>query len=181
MRPDLMPRCRYISQRGATSTPAATFYNELDTLLQVPAIWNLCPTIVTSILSHLPLNLIIPIWFTIRVKLNEEQTLFVIFLTKLRVSIWSPKWFAFVPPPLQIHFIEHPMLHRAISLQKGSGNFQSLKQSQWKLSMVKEIVDGHLPHLIIKVNLICRLDHKNVVKLLEAYESRTCVYLVMEL
>ena len=26
-----------------------------------------------------------------------------------------------------------------------------------------------------------RLDHRNVVKLLEAYESRTCVYLVMEL
>ena len=31
------------------------------------------------------------------------------------------------------------------------------------------------------LNLRCRLDHKNVVKLLEAYESRTCVYLVMEL
>ena len=28
---------------------------------------------------------------------------------------------------------------------------------------------------------ISRLDHRNVVKLLEAYESRTCVYLVMEL
>ena len=38
------------------------------------------------------------------------------------------------------------------------------------------------PLTIIKVlNLRCRLDHKNVVKLLEAYESRTCVYLVMEL
>ena len=42
------------------------------------------------------------------------------------------------------------------------------------------MVNGHT-HDIIIVNLPCRLDHKNVVKLLEAYESRTCVYLVMEL
>ena len=31
------------------------------------------------------------------------------------------------------------------------------------------------------VFFVFRLDHRNVVKLLEAYESRTCVYLVMEL
>ena len=36
--------------------------------------------------------------------------------------------------------------------------------------------------LIIRVfSFFVRLDHRNVVKLLEAYESRTCVYLVMEL
>ena len=61
-----------------------------------------------------------------------------------------------------------------------SSSFSDLK--------AEESNNGHCPRqslspiTIIKVlNLRCRLDHKNVVKLLEAYESRTCVYLVMEL
>ena len=48
---------------------------------------------------------------------------------------------------------------------------------------------GGIPDLTFNKNIsiltnnyyIARLDHRNVVKLLEAYESRTCVYLVMEL
>ena len=37
--------------------------------------------------------------------------------------------------------------------------------------------------IIILLSILCpfRLDHPNVVKLLEAYESKSAVYLVMEL
>merc|ERR1711935_1006777 len=71
----------------------------------------------------------------------------------------------------------------------GTGAF-----SQVRLAESKE--DGHMHAIKIidkkalrgkedslenEVRVLKRLDHKNVVKLLEAYESRTCVYLVMEL
>ena len=59
---------------------------------------------------------------------------------------------------------------------------------QPKILKAEESNNGHCPRqslspitIINVLNLRCRLDHKNVVKLLEAYESRTCVYLVMEL
>jgi len=71
----------------------------------------------------------------------------------------------------------------------GTGAF-----SQVRLAESKE--DGHMHAIKIidkkalrgkedslenEIRVLKRLDHKNVVKLLEAYESRTCVYLVMEL
>ena len=55
------------------------------------------------------------------------------------------------------------------------------------LSNVKE---KYLYYLVLKISVFIRvlftcdcfrLDHPNVVKLLEAYESKTSVYLVMEL
>lgn len=71
----------------------------------------------------------------------------------------------------------------------GTGAF-----SQVRLAESKE--DGHMHAIKIidkkalrgkedslenEIRVLKRLDHKNVVKLLEAYESKTCVYLVMEL
>lgn len=45
----------------------------------------------------------------------------------------------------------------------------------------KKALRGKEDSLENEIRVLKRLDHKNVVKLLEAYESRTCVYLVMEL
>jgi len=45
----------------------------------------------------------------------------------------------------------------------------------------KKALKGKEDSLENEIRVLKRLDHRNVVKLLEAYESRTCVYLVMEL
>jgi len=45
----------------------------------------------------------------------------------------------------------------------------------------KKALRGKEDSLENEIRVLKRLDHKNVVKLLEAYESRQCVYLVMEL
>merc|ERR1711953_1230553 len=45
----------------------------------------------------------------------------------------------------------------------------------------KKALKGKEDSLENEIRVLRRLDHPNVVKLLEAYESRTCVYLVMEL
>lgn len=45
----------------------------------------------------------------------------------------------------------------------------------------KKALKGKEDSLENEIRVLKRLDHRNVVKLLEAYESRTCVYLVMQL
>jgi len=45
----------------------------------------------------------------------------------------------------------------------------------------KKALKGKEDSLENEIRVLKRLDHRNVVKLLEAYESRSCVYLVMEL
>merc|ERR1711935_1020469 len=58
---------------------------------------------------------------------------------------------------------------------KEDGNMHAIK------IIDKKALRGKEDSLENEIRVLKRLDHKNVVKLLEAYESRTCVYLVMEL
>lgn len=58
---------------------------------------------------------------------------------------------------------------------KESGNMYAIK------IIDKKALKGKEDSLENEIRVLKRLDHINVVKLLEAYESRTCVYLVMEL
>merc|ERR1712079_766196 len=58
---------------------------------------------------------------------------------------------------------------------RGDGHMYAIK------IIDKKALKGKEDSLENEIRVLKRLDHRNVVKLLEAYESRTCVYLVMEL
>jgi len=71
----------------------------------------------------------------------------------------------------------------------GTGAFSQVRLAESKDSgkmyaikiIDKKALKGKEDSLENEIRVLKRLDHINVVKLLEAYESRTCVYLVMEL
>lgn len=71
----------------------------------------------------------------------------------------------------------------------GTGAFSQVRLAESKESgkmyaikiIDKKALKGKEDSLENEIRVLKRLDHINVVKLLEAYESRTCVYLVMEL